>query len=116
MHCTYLNFVYVSVQQTPARSNLRKVPCKFDCLYLLSWPHYCKTISVTAHVVSRYLDDISGAVVCRYPVARTGLVASLGSGSPIVGLRADMDALPIQEQADVPFRYCMHQVFHCDES
>jgi IAA-amino acid hydrolase len=32
-------------------------------------------------------------------------VATLGNGDgPCVGLRADMDALPIQEEADVPFR------------
>lgn len=41
----------------------------------------------------------------RYPVAETGVVATLGrSDGPCVALRADMDALPIHEQADVPFR------------
>jgi amidohydrolase len=36
-------------------------------------------------------------------IARTGVVAELGEGRPAVGLRADMDALPLQEENDVPY-------------
>lgn len=40
----------------------------------------------------------------RYPVARSGIVAEIGQEGPCVALRADMDALPIVEEADVDFR------------
>lgn len=35
--------------------------------------------------------------------ARTGVVADRGSGPPVITVRADMDALPIQEENDVPY-------------
>ena len=37
-------------------------------------------------------------------VAETGVVARIGEGGPAVGIRADMDALPIDEANDVPYR------------
>ncbi len=36
-------------------------------------------------------------------VGKTGVVAHIGEGKPAVGIRADMDALPIHEENDVPY-------------
>lgn len=54
----------------------------------------------TAGKVLEYLADIDGLDI-REGVGRTGLVITIGSGlpGPCVALRADMDALPIEEQS-----------------
>ncbi len=41
-----------------------------------------------------------------------GLVVEVGSGSPIVGFRADIDALPIQEETGAPYRSQVDGLMH----
>lgn len=48
------------------------------------------------------------ALVHRFPAAKTGIVATIGTGNPVVALRTDIDALPIHEESDVPFRLAIN--------
>ncbi len=45
-------------------------------------------------------------------VGKTGVVAKIGSGKPVIGIRADMDALPIEEASGVEFRSQNPGVMH----
>lgn len=58
----------------------------------------------TAKVVTEHLQQLGLTV--QTGIAHTGVVAILDSGKPgpFLALRADMDALPVTEQTDVPFR------------
>ena len=50
-------------------------------------------------------------------IAKTGVVAILNSGKPgpVVGLRADIDALPVKERADIPWASKMKGIYNGEE-
>lgn len=52
----------------------------------------------TAELISRVLTELK--IPHQTGVAGTGVVGLIGDSGPVIGIRADMDALPIQEQGE----------------
>ncbi|HET9426120.1 MAG TPA: amidohydrolase [Gemmatimonadaceae bacterium] len=69
----------------------------------------------TGKIVADYLKSLGLEV--RYPVAHNGVVATLRGGrpGPVVALRADMDALPVTEEVDLPFKSTVRTTFNGQE-
>ncbi len=55
----------------------------------------------TAARAAAILEELGCRV--RTGVGKTGVVAELGSGKPVIAIRADMDALPILEANETPY-------------
>jgi len=63
---------------------------------------------------SERVAEIAEEFGCRVRrgVGQTGVVAELGQDKPIIALRADMDALPLQEANQVPYASLITGVMH----
>ncbi|MBA8900640.1 amidohydrolase [Phyllobacterium sp. P30BS-XVII] len=70
----------------------------------------------TSGLVAKHLKELGYEV--REKVATTGIVAVLkgeaGAG-PVIALRADMDALPVEEKSDIPFASKARAVWDGDD-
>lgn len=65
----------------------------------------------TSKVIANILKNMGFDV--QTEVGQTGIVADLYCGAgPVVALRADMDALPIQETSDVPYKSVNDGIMH----
>lgn len=73
-------------------------------------PELCFQEVRTAQCVTETLHALG--IESKTRVARTGVVAYLGEGEPRFALRADMDALPIQEANDVEYKSQQPGVMH----
>jgi amidohydrolase len=64
----------------------------------------------TSAKVSETLTSLGCRV--RRNVGKTGIVAELGEGQPVIAIRADMDALPLQEDNQVEYASQIPGVMH----
>ena len=55
----------------------------------------------TTDFLKKYLENLEIRILDSN--LKTGLIAEIGSGQPIIALRADIDALPISEQTNLPY-------------
>ncbi len=69
----------------------------------------------TSKLVADRLRELG--VEVRTPIAHTGVVGILKGGKPgrVVALRADMDALPVVEQVDLPFKSTVKTTYNGHE-
>lgn len=66
----------------------------------------------TAQLISEKLT--AWGIPHQTAIAHTGIVATIqGQGDgPVLAIRADMDALPVQEENEVPYRSCHDGIMH----
>lgn len=64
----------------------------------------------TAALMADTVEELGFRV--QRAIGRTGVVAEIGDGGPIIALRADMDALPVEESADHEYRSTIPGVMH----
>ncbi len=64
----------------------------------------------TAALIAETLESLG--IKVQTGVSKTGVIGYLGAGKPVVAIRADMDALPIQELNEVPYRSQVPDVMH----
>ena len=110
-NCLVFTFLLLSFNLTA-----QELPKNFSTLLqevepeLINWRHHFHEnpeLSNREFKTGNYIADFlkSIGLEVKYPVAKTGVVAILKGGKPgpVVGLRADIDALPITERTPVEF-------------
>ncbi len=104
--------------QTPLAADIDKLAAQIDAK-VVAWrrdihqhPELGNREFRTSKLVADHLKSLG--LVVRTGVAHTGIVAILKGDrpGPVVALRADMDALPVAEQVDLPFASHEHTMYN----
>ena len=107
-------FAYTQTNETALNENIKAIMPK-----VVEWrrhfhqnPELSNREYKTGALVADYLKSLGLEV--KYPVAKTGVVAILKGGKPgpVIALRADMDALPVTERNDLPFKSVVTDTFN----
>ena len=65
----------------------------------------------TTKYITKYLSDLGYRIITP-PGLKTGVIAEIGQGKPVVGLRSDIDALPILEATGLKYASVNKGVMH----
>ena len=68
---------------------------------LHQYPEVCFDLPKTIALVSEELEKMG--IDYTYKYGKSSVAAEIGSGDKIIALRADMDALPVEEKTDLPY-------------
>jgi amidohydrolase len=65
-----------------------------------------------SRTTERVADRLAAEGVAVQLLPKSGLIAQVGEGGPVVALRADLDALPVEDQTEDPWRSRVDGVAH----
>lgn len=103
-----------SIAQSPLRPEIRQLqPLLVEWRrHLHQRPELGFKEHLTGEFIARKLQEWN--IKHQTGVAKTGIVATINSGrpGPVLAIRADLDALPIQELNDVPYRSMHNGIMH----
>ncbi|NGP87018.1 amidohydrolase [Fodinibius halophilus] len=107
------NYLGIAQNESAEKEVHKKINKKADNIFeqVVDWrrhfhenPELSNRERQTATYIAEYLRSLGMKV--ETGIAHTGVVGVLEGGKegPVVGLRADIDALPVKERTDVPFK------------
>src|SRR6188474_2883445 len=119
-YMTYLTFTtYLTILTfVPMQEKIKALAKKYapEFIEIRHHLHAHPELSYQEFETSRYVQEKLSAFGIPFEVKATtgvvGLIKGKNPGKKIIALRADMDALPIKEENDVPYRSTNEGVMH----